>query len=80
MLIFAEFRIDPHKLTGTPQMKSPYRYIIYLLIGMALYYVLKQEKGDEQVLSEVHDVAPYIILFVLILLIVVKVIRSKRGE
>lgn len=62
-------------------MNQSGRYIIYLLIGVGLYFVLKNDgTEDEDILKNVHQVAPYIILVLVVILFMVRAIRKKRGE
>ncbi len=61
-------------------MNPAYRYILYILIGMGLYFVIKQEGDEERTLDQVHQVAPYVILVLLVLMFFARAIRKKRGE
>lgn len=60
-------------------MGKSLRYIVYLLIGMGLYYLLDADKNPE-VLGAFHQYAPAAILVIVILLFAVKRVRSKREE
>ncbi|MEQ8551374.1 MAG: hypothetical protein RLO17_02560 [Cyclobacteriaceae bacterium] len=60
-------------------MKRTSRYIIYFVIGIAIYYGLEADKNPDA-LKEVHKIAPIAILIIFGALILVRYIRTKKGE
>jgi len=54
------------------------RYIIYFIIGIAIYYGVEADKNPDA-LKEVHNIAPIAILIIFAALMVVRYIRTKRG-
>ncbi|MFY0685963.1 MAG: hypothetical protein JXQ90_02300 [Cyclobacteriaceae bacterium] len=56
---------------------SPVRYIIYLLIGVALYFVLYENEAQYQTF---RSKLPYLLIGVVILMLFVRFIRGKQGE
>lgn len=60
-------------------MKKPYRYIIYLMIGVAIYFMIGADENPE-VLTEFHGVAPIAIVGVVLLLMVVRYMIAKKNN
>lgn len=58
-------------------MSKYYRYIIYMLIGVMIYYFAGAEENPE-VLDGFRKTAPMIIVVLVIALMIVKYIRSKN--
>jgi len=60
-------------------MQKPVRYVIYFFLGVILFFALQRE-GNEDVLSEIHNHAPVIILSVFALLLLVRSIIEKKNR
>lgn len=60
-------------------MRPAQRYIMYFLIGVILYYVLEAKEGEEG-LDQFHDVAPGIILILVIALVIVKIMKERQNR
>ncbi|MEQ8470593.1 MAG: hypothetical protein RIC35_05375 [Marinoscillum sp.] len=60
-------------------MKKPARYIIYFLIGVAIYFIIDAD-DNPQVLDEFHSYAPGLILVVVVLLFIVKYVLEKKKK
>jgi|GEM_PF-1636085 len=60
-------------------MNKYFRYIIYLLIGVLIYYVSGADK-DPEALSGLRKNGPAIIIVVFAMLMLVKYIRSKKEK
>lgn len=60
-------------------MKSPFRFVIYLLIGMGLYYYI--QSGESEVTHEQARTALIVLIVtVFILLLIVKVIKQRHEK
>lgn len=53
---------------------SPYRYLFYILIGVALYYFIEEDSLDL-----IHDHLPEIFLIVIILIVLIRIIFLRKG-
>ena len=60
-------------------MKKPYRYILYVLIGMAIYFVIGADKNPEA-LNELHRLAPALIIGIVILLVITRYMINKQKR
>ncbi len=58
-------------------MSKYFRYLLYMLIGVMIYYFLGAEENPE-VLDGFRKSAPMIIVVLVIALMIVKYIRSKK--
>ncbi|WP_258105438.1 hypothetical protein [Marinoscillum sp. MHG1-6] len=55
-----------------------YRYLLYFGIGVMMYFVLKEEGGTG--IQEIHRVAPWIILSIVVLMMVLRFIVEKKRN
>ncbi|REE05940.1 hypothetical protein [Marinoscillum furvescens] len=60
-------------------MKKEHRYILYLLLGVVLYYVIGADT-DPAALDKFHDHAPIVIALVVVLLFVVRFLRQRQDK
>ncbi|MEQ8546788.1 MAG: hypothetical protein RIC03_02705 [Cyclobacteriaceae bacterium] len=60
-------------------MRKPIRYLLYFIIGIAIFYSLKQE-GNEETITTIHEYAPAIIIGVFALLLVVRSVIEKKSR
>ncbi len=60
-------------------MKKPTRYLVYLGIGMAMYYLI-YDGEESQSLEEFHSIAPAIILGLVVVMMVLRFIKSKKEN
>ncbi|MEP0368720.1 MAG: hypothetical protein ABJN36_11965 [Cyclobacteriaceae bacterium] len=60
-------------------MRKEYRYIVYLGIGVMLYFLMGGEEGDESI-QKIHEKAPAIIIAVAIILVVLGFIKKQREK
>lgn len=60
-------------------MKKTYRYIIYFMIGIFIYYMVGADK-DPEVLEDFHGLAPALIIGVVVLLFLVRYILAKKKK
>lgn len=60
-------------------MTKPARYIIYFLIGVAIYFIIDAD-DNPQILDEFHGYAPGLILVVVVMLFIVKYVLEKKKK
>ncbi|MEO9475153.1 MAG: hypothetical protein ABJG41_06450 [Cyclobacteriaceae bacterium] len=60
-------------------MRKEYRYIVYLGIGVMLYFLMGGQEGDESI-QKIHEKAPAIIIAVAIILVVLGFIKKQREK
>jgi hypothetical protein len=60
-------------------MQKPVRYLIYFIIGIMLFYTLRQE-GNEDTLTTLHEYAPVIIISIFALMLFVRSIIEKKNR
>jgi len=60
-------------------MRKPIRYLLYFIIGIVIFYSLKQE-GSEETITTIHEYAPAIIIAVFALLLLVRSVVEKKNR
>ena len=59
-------------------MNKSIRPVFYLLLGAALYFIIDAD-DNPQVIDEFHQYAPFAILILFVLILVVRQIRKKQD-
>ncbi|WP_421875294.1 hypothetical protein [Marinoscillum sp.] len=60
-------------------MNKSTRAVFYLLLGAAIYFIIDAD-DNPHLLDEFHTYAPFVILIVFVLLLVVRSIRKRRDD
>jgi hypothetical protein len=60
-------------------MAKPYRYFLYFMIGVMIYFFMDGDNHPE-VMDKIHSIAPGLIIGVFVLLLVARYFISKREK
>jgi hypothetical protein len=60
-------------------VKKPYRYLMYFMIGVMIYFFMDGESQPE-IMDQIHSNAPGLIIGVVVLLMVVRYFISKQEK
>jgi hypothetical protein len=51
------------------------RYLLYLAIGMGIYYFLEDQ---ENALKEIHRIAPVVLVVLILFILIVRYVKSRQ--